>query len=116
MTKAGQQPSRREVRHTQAQHRHVIRFAVLGVLAVVVIAAAVVVFVMNGTERGTKAGATIWSSASYSGGPRLAVDRTLVDAGPVAYGQKVSARYRLKNVGDQPLTMRAPTVDILEGC
>ncbi len=117
MTKTDQHASRREIRHTQVQRRRVVRIAALGALVVVVaVGVAAVVLTMNGSSNGNKSGATTWTVPAYSGGPRLAVDRTLVDEGPVAYGQKVAASYRLKNVGDKPLTLQAPTVEIVEGC
>ena len=55
--------------------------------------------------------------APYRGGPRLAVDRELIDFGAVRYNQFVEARFRLKNVGDQPLRLPAsPPLEVAEGC
>jgi hypothetical protein len=73
------------------------------------------------------AGVTTWvvvprhgatgETAQFRGGPRLAVDRELIDFGAVRYSQFVEARFRLKNVGDQPLQLPAsPTVEVVEGC
>jgi len=51
------------------------------------------------------------------GGPRLWVDKELLDFGPVRYRQYVEARVRLKNVGDQPLQLPvSPPVEVAEGC
>jgi hypothetical protein len=57
-----------------------------------------------------------WSATPHSGGPRLAVDQREVDYGSVAYGEPVSAVYRLRNVGDEPVVIAQPTVVTLEGC
>lgn len=57
-----------------------------------------------------------WTTESYSGGPRLAVDRTEIAYGDVAYGQPVEAVYRLKNVGDEVVTIDEPDIKTLEGC
>jgi hypothetical protein len=55
--------------------------------------------------------------APYRGGPRLAVDQELIDFGAVRYNQFVEARFRLKNVGDQPLRLPAsPPLEVAEGC
>jgi hypothetical protein len=55
--------------------------------------------------------------APHRVGPRLAVDRELIDFGAVRYNQFVEARFRLKNVGDQPLRLPAsPPLEVVEGC
>jgi hypothetical protein len=55
--------------------------------------------------------------APHRAGPRLAVDRDLIDFGAVRYNQFVEARFRLKNVGDQPLRLPAsPPLEVAEGC
>jgi len=115
MTQTDRNVSRRASRHATAQRRRGVRFAVLGVLTIAA-AVAVAVFVLNGSSTSNRVGATTWSTSSYTGGPRLAVDRTLIDQGSVAYNHEVRATYRLKNVGDQPLTLQQPTVEIAEGC
>jgi hypothetical protein len=56
-------------------------------------------------------------AAQHRGGARLAVDRDLIDFGQVRYGQYVEARFRLKNVGDQPLRLPpSPSIEVVEGC
>jgi len=56
-------------------------------------------------------------AAQYRGGPRLAVDKDLIDFGTVKFNQRVHASFRLKNVGDQSLRLPAsPPVEVLEGC
>lgn len=113
MTPTDRNVSRRASRHATGQRRRGVRFAVLGILT---IAVAVVVFVLNGSSDKNSVEATTWSTSSFMGGPRLAVDRTLVDQGSVAYNHEVRATYRLKNVGDQPLTLQQPSVIVAEGC
>jgi hypothetical protein len=56
-------------------------------------------------------------AAQFRGGPRLAVDKELIDFGAVRYNQYVEARFHLKNVGDQPLHLPvSPPVEVVEGC
>jgi hypothetical protein len=53
----------------------------------------------------------------YQGGARLAVDTALIDFGDVRFEKLVQARFRLRNVGDQPLQLAAnPPVEVVEGC
>jgi hypothetical protein len=53
----------------------------------------------------------------YQGGPRMAVDKELIDFGPVRFDKMVQARFLLRNVGDQPLQVAAnPPVEAVEGC
>jgi hypothetical protein len=80
------------------------------------IVAVVVVVLFNVVSGGSSAAPASWSVTAYSGGPRLADDRTIVDEGSVPYNHEVKATYRVKNVGDQPLTFQTPTVDVVEGC
>jgi hypothetical protein len=57
------------------------------------------------------------SAAQYKGGPRLVLDPELIDFGPVQFGRIVTARFRLRNVGDQPLRLAVdPRVEAIEGC
>ena len=56
-------------------------------------------------------------AAQYRGGPRLAVDKELIDFGTVRFEKFVRASFRLRNVGDKPLRLPAyPPVDAVEGC
>ena len=61
-------------------------------------------------------GEATWTVDEFTGGPRLAVDRTEHDEGSVAYEHEVQASFRLKNVGDEPLTLDEVSVNTLEGC
>lgn len=55
--------------------------------------------------------------APHRGGPRLVIDPEVIDFGAVRYNQFVEARFRLTNVGDQPLRLPAsPPVEVVEGC
>jgi hypothetical protein len=45
------------------------------------------------------------------------IDPEFIDFGAVRYNQFVEARFRLTNVGDQPLRLPAsPPVEVVEGC
>jgi len=56
-------------------------------------------------------------AAQYRGGPRLLVDKELIDFGNVRFDKMVEARFRLRNVGDQPLRLAVdPRVEAVEGC
>ncbi len=51
------------------------------------------------------------------GGPRVSVDKDLIDFGTVPFRKYVEASFRIRNVGDQPLTLPAnPPLEVLEGC
>ena len=57
------------------------------------------------------------AATPYQGGPRLAVDREEIDFGLVRFDKMVQARFRLQNVGGQPLQIAAnPPVEVVEGC
>ena len=56
-------------------------------------------------------------AAQYAGGARLWVDSDYIDFGTVRFEKFVTARFRLRNVGDQPLRIATnPPVDVVEGC
>ncbi len=56
-------------------------------------------------------------AAQYTGGPRLAVDKDFIDFGTVRFEKFVTASFRLRNVGDQPLRLAVDRrVDAIEGC
>ncbi len=49
--------------------------------------------------------------------PRLAVDREAIDLGQQPLGREVSAVFRVKDVGKQPLRIAdRPNVELVEGC
>ncbi len=101
--------------------RRLPRPLIVGLVALVAVGAvlAVALLTRGGTPGATQAsaGPANWSVASYSGGPRLAVDRTSVDAGRVPYEHPVAATFRLKNVGDRTLTLQPPgAAQVLDGC
>jgi hypothetical protein len=57
------------------------------------------------------------AAIEVKGSPRLKVDRESLDLGDVQLGQTVEARFRLTNVGDQPLRFaEAPYIEVVEGC
>jgi hypothetical protein len=56
-------------------------------------------------------------AAQHAGGPRLSVDTDTIDFGTVRFEKFVTARFRLRNVGDQPLRLAGnPPVEVVEGC
>jgi hypothetical protein len=56
-------------------------------------------------------------AAQSPGGPRLVVDKELVDFGTVRFNKMVNARFLLRNVGDQPLKLAVDQrVEAIEGC
>jgi hypothetical protein len=86
------------------------RFLVPGILAVVVVIGAATWFLLQKSSPQSVA-------AQYTGGARLWVDSDYIDFGTVRFEKFVDARFRLRNVGDQPLRLPAnPPVDVAEGC
>ena len=52
-----------------------------------------------------------------TGKPSLQVDQEQIDFGDVKLGKTVTASFKLKNVGDQPLRFsEAPYIEVREGC
>lgn len=52
-----------------------------------------------------------------TGEPRAEVDQSSVDHGLVRFNQPVESVFRVRNVGDQPLTILGePRVELVEGC
>lgn len=50
-------------------------------------------------------------------GPRLQVDRQVIDFGEVRMGIPVKATFKLTNIGDEPVRfVRQPYIQVLEGC
>jgi hypothetical protein len=86
------------------------RLLVPGLLGVAVVAAAATWFFI------LKPGPTS-VAAQYQGGARLAIENDFIDFGNVRFEKFVTARFRLRNVGDQPLRLAAnPPVEAVEGC
>ena len=52
-----------------------------------------------------------------TGKPSLQVDQEQIDFGDIKLGKTVTASFKLKNVGDQPLRFsEAPYIEVREGC
>jgi len=68
--------------------------------------------------RGGTSGATSASATpQVTGGPKLSVDREVIDLGKLPLDSMVRAEFKLKNVGDQPLAVRGePRVELVKGC
>lgn len=89
---------------------HWPRFLVPGLLAVAVLVGVGTWFFLQKSSPQVVA-------AQYTGGPRLAVDRDLIDFGNVRFEKFVTARFRVRNVGDQPLRLAVDRlVEAIEGC
>jgi hypothetical protein len=115
-------PGRNEAARQRMRRRRMLWIGT-GVMALAIVAGiAVLILSRNNDELTSTANQPVndtpatWSVTTHTGGPRLAVDRTAVDAGSVPYERPVAATYRLKNVGDAALTLGEPTVQVLEGC
>ena len=57
------------------------------------------------------------AAVEVKGSPRLKVDQDKIDMGELKLGQTVEAKFRLTNVGDQPLRFaEKPYIEVVEGC
>lgn len=57
------------------------------------------------------------TAIEVTGAPRLKVDQEKIDLGDIRLGRSVEARFRLTNVGDQPLRFAGkPYIEVVEGC
>ncbi|MBI5670583.1 MAG: hypothetical protein HZC41_21525 [Chloroflexi bacterium] len=56
-------------------------------------------------------------TAEVSGQPSAAIDQAFFDYGDVRMNTPVETVFRVKNIGDQPLTLLGePRVELVEGC
>jgi hypothetical protein len=79
---------------------------VVGVIVVVL----AIVAVVTGTRREP-------FEPEVTGEPRAEVDQSSIDHGLVRFNQPVESVFRVRNVGDQPLTILGePRVELVEGC
>ncbi len=91
-------------------HSRSSRLLIPGVLLIVVLVGAGTWFLLQKSS-------TQVVAAQYTGGARLWVDSDYIDFGSVRFEKFVEARFRLRNVGDQPLRLPSnPPVDVVEGC
>jgi hypothetical protein len=85
-------------------------FAVTAVGAVLIVAVGFLAW------RGSSSPQTT-PSPTRTGSARLSVDRSTIDLGKVPLDVPVKATFKLKNVGDQPLTIKGePRVELVKGC
>jgi hypothetical protein len=85
-------------------------FVVMAVGAVLIVAVGFLAW------RGSRSPQTTTSPTS-TGSTRLSVDRSTIDLGKVPLDVPVKATFKLKNVGDQPLTIKGePRVELVKGC
>jgi hypothetical protein len=87
-----------------------LRFLIPGVLALAVMVGVATWYLLPRQS-------PLSDAAQYRGGPRLVVDKELIDFGSVRFNKMVDARFLLKNVGDQPLKLAVDQrVEAIEGC
>ncbi len=104
--------SRTRVKRKNEQVGSLWPFVVMGVGAVLIV---VVGFLaLNGGD--TKKPVAV-ATPQVTGSPRLGVDRDSIDLGKLPLNIPVKAEFKLKNVGDQPLTIKGePRVELVKGC
>ncbi|MCL4247939.1 MAG: hypothetical protein KJ065_07310 [Anaerolineae bacterium] len=52
-----------------------------------------------------------------AGAPRAEFDQTSIDHGSMRFNQQAESVFRVRNVGDQPLTIQGePRVELVQGC
>jgi len=52
-----------------------------------------------------------------TGGPRLRIDKEIIDSGAVPYDWPLYEQFTLRNTGDAPLILNVPLgVGVAEGC
>ena len=51
-----------------------------------------------------------------TGQPSAEIDQTVFDYGSVRINTPVETVIRVRNVGDQPLTLQEPLVELIQGC
>lgn len=79
----------------------------LGGLVLLVVAT----LALRGNSSGTKA------AIEVKGAPAIKVDKEQIDFGDVKLGQTVEAKFKITNIGDQPLRFsEAPYINVVEGC
>ncbi len=106
----GRQRSKTEEARERRAHTRRQRLLVAGFLGVAVLAGVATWYFFQGQS-------PLSAVPSYQGGPRLAVDREEIDFGPVRFEKQMQARFRVRNVGDQPLQIAdTPPVEVVEGC
>jgi hypothetical protein len=91
-------------------------FALFGALALI-IAGAVVLGRGAASGQASPAPAGGEATVPQASGPRLAVDRETIDFGPVKMDTPVTAAFKVRNTGNEPLqVLGEPRVRVLEGC
>ena len=85
--------------------------AVVGAVALILIGIAVLAAPRQATTGGASGDPTT------ANGPRVAVDREKLDFGKVAMDTPVTAAFKVKNIGSEPLLILSqPQVRVVEGC
>lgn len=87
--------------------------AVMAALALIVVG--VIVLARPGAARGT--GVAAGGAAQPGTGPRVTVDREKLDFGNVKMNTPVTAAFKVRNQGSEPLQILGqPQVRVVEGC
>ncbi len=109
MRKTEARAAERERHRRQQERNRQLKIAIPAVVAIIaVLAVGYALFAQTQPARPANAGIL---------GPRVQVDRELIDLGYQHLGNTVRALFNLKNVGDDTLNLNVPrTVTLLEGC
>ena len=92
-------------------------FVVMAVGAVLIIVVGFLAWRGGSTTQTSSSSPLTGGTPQVTGSARLGVDRTTIDFGKVPLDKPVRATFRLKNVGDQPLTIKGePRVELVKGC
>lgn len=75
-----------------------------------IILTAILTFVFNSQQRTPFV-------PEVEGAPHAEVSNTVIDHGEVKFEQPVASVFRIRNVGDQPLTIVSePRIELIQGC
>jgi hypothetical protein len=89
----------------------------MAVGAVLIIAVGFLVWRGGGSQQANSSSPQTGGAPLVTGSPKLSVDRDSIDFGKVPLDIPVKATFKLKNVGDQPLTIKGePRVEVVRGC
>ena len=70
----------------------------------------------NASSAGPRSSGASAPPSASGNGPRLTIDKPMIDFGKVAYGQKVAPVWKLTNSGNAPLQIKDFQLDVKEGC
>ena len=109
MRKTQARVAERERRRQQEERNKKLKIAIPVVVGIIAMLAVGYSFFAQANQSSRPADGVV--------GPRLQVDRDLIDLGRQQLGNTVRALFNLKNVGDSTLNLSVPrTVTLLQGC